>query len=105
MQVKSGGAPPHSKRLRDCKNDRTSRQRFGVRRCSGAFARWSGQLDCKKKRRYLVSFCFLGLKGELLQKITKETKMFESLMEELAECTPRCRVDSHAGEKRWSTTA
>ena len=31
--------------------------------------------------------------------------MFESLREELAECTQRCRVDSHAGEKRWSTTA
>ncbi len=25
--------------------------------------------------------------------------MFESLREKLAECTPRCRVDSHAGEK------
>ena len=31
--------------------------------------------------------------------------MFESLREELAECTQRCHVDSHAGEKRWSTTA
>jgi hypothetical protein len=31
--------------------------------------------------------------------------MFESLREEPVECTQRCHVDSHAGEKRWSTTA
>jgi len=44
------------------------------------------------------------IKGELLQKVTKERKMFESLREKLAKCTPLCRVDSHADEKRWSTT-
>src|SRR2546423_2559252 len=31
--------------------------------------------------------------------------MFESRREERAECTQCCRLDSHAGEKRWSTTA
>jgi hypothetical protein len=45
------------------------------------------------------------IKGELLQKVTKETKMFESLRKELVECRQRCHVDSNAGEKRWSTTA
>jgi hypothetical protein len=78
-----------------------------VLECAGAPALLLGGAGSWIAKRNVVTFCpsVSWIKGELLQKVTKETKMFESLRQERAECTPRCQVDSHAGEKRWSTTA
>jgi hypothetical protein len=78
-----------------------------VLECAGTPALLLGEAGSWIAKRKVVTFCssVSWSKGELLQKVTKETKMFESRSEELAKCTQRCQVDSHAGEKRWSTTA
>jgi hypothetical protein len=81
--------------------------RTSVLECAGAPALLLGGAGSWIAKRKVVTLppSVSWIKGELLQKVTKETKMFESRREELAECTQHCQVDSHAGEKRWSTTA
>ena len=78
-----------------------------VLECAGAAALLLGGAGSWIAKRNVVTLrpSLSWIKGELLQKVTKQRKMFESGREELAECTQRCRLDSHAGEKRWSTTA
>src|SRR6266480_3763921 len=75
--------------------------RASVLECAGAPALLLGGAGSWIAKRKVVTLrpSVSWIKGELLQKVTKQTMMFESRREERAECTPRCRVDSHAGEK------
>jgi len=47
-------SPNPTKILRECENNQNSRERFGVRRCSGAFVLRSGELNSNVKVHWFL---------------------------------------------------